>query len=196
VELCRGDEDNLKATYKDAIDGGILNSELREVILTSYLFDGYPTALEGFRILSELLPMSNPTPDPILYSTENIDLWQQRGEELCRQIYGKQFLPLMNRVNTFAPELKESMIVEGYGKVLSRPGLHIIYRELCVVSILTLKFRQRQLKSHILGALRVGSSEKQIDIATDVATSFLSEDGKLRSQEAINEIVAYYRMPK
>jgi len=181
---------------EDALNSEILVSELREIILTSYLFDGYPTALEGFRIINELSTLPETQFDPVEYSTENIELWQQRGEQLCHQIYGLQFVPLMDSVNNFAPELKESMIVEGYGKVLSRPGLHIVYRELCVVSILTLKFRLRQLRSHILGALRVGANVGQLETATNAAIQFLPQNKKLRCHETLSETVARYHMPK
>ena len=59
------------------------------------------------------------------------------------------------------------MIVEGYGKVLSRPGLDIATRELAIVAFLTVDNRPKQLMSHIRGALRVGVTTAQIGATID-----------------------------
>lgn len=131
----------------------------------------------------------------IEYTPDAVANWHQRGIELCQKIYRKQFTPLMKRVSTFAPELKDSMIVEGYGKVLSRAGLHIIYRELCVVSMLTLKFRPRQLYSHIVGALRVGADADQLEIAMSAASKFNSKEKSAKCEAILSESVARYIMP-
>lgn len=75
----------------------------------------------------------------------------------------------MNRVGEFAPELGDAMLVEGYGKVLSRDQIDVRMRELCVVVILSLKHRLRQLLSHALGCLRLGVTEDQLRFAVKVA---------------------------
>ena len=48
------------------------------------------------------------------------------------------------------------MITEGYGKVLSRPGLDLERRELCIVAACAATEQDRQLHSHLHGALNVG----------------------------------------
>ena len=195
VELCRGQADDLYTKFEEALHGGITEPELREIVLTSYLFDGYPAALEGYRILKNVGTSNGSTGRSIEYTSQNIEHWRQRGTKLCQQIYGQQFIPLMDRVSEFAPELRESMIGEGYGKVLSRQELNIIYRELCVVSMLTIKFRLRQLRSHILGALRVGAYVDQVEIAVSVASNFLTEEKKSKCLETQREAVARFHMP-
>ena len=52
------------------------------------------------------------------------------------------------------PALDAWMIVEGYGKVLSRPGLDLPRRELCVVAACAAARQDRQLHSHLHGALQ------------------------------------------
>ncbi len=59
------------------------------------------------------------------------------------------------------------MILEGYGKVLSRENLPLITRELSIVAFLTMENRVRQLHSHILGALNVGASEALVKSVVD-----------------------------
>jgi len=50
------------------------------------------------------------------------------------------------------------MITEGYGKVLSRPGLDLARRELCVIATCAATRQERQLHAHLHGALNVGAA--------------------------------------
>ena len=59
------------------------------------------------------------------------------------------------------------MIVEGYGKVLSRPALDLPRRELCIVAACAASKQDRQLHSHLHGALNVGVEPSVIDAAID-----------------------------
>ena len=54
------------------------------------------------------------------------------------------------------------MIVEGYGKVLSRPALDLARRELCIVAACAASRQERQLHSHLHGALHAGASKAAI----------------------------------
>lgn len=164
VRLCSADAEALREAFNLALDFGVPRVHLREVILTSYLFDGYPAALEGFRVLSALTG-GDCSGDRIGYSAAELSIYRNRGEKLCRLIYASQYEKLIHHVEEFAPELAESMIVEGYGKVLARPALDVLPRELCVVSILAFKGRSRQLMSHCLGALRLGASRRELEVA-------------------------------
>jgi len=191
--LCAGDEDSLREAVNLALDQYIPVSMLREVVLTSYLFDGYPTALEGFRILSSIsgLPKSA---ERDRYTPEDVSHWRERGERLCRMVYGPQFERLTEHILEIAPELAEAMIIEGYGKVLSRPGLDVRLRELCVVTILACKGRERQLLSHILGSLRLGASEENIATALNAAESLCPVKRIARARKVLKDAIQRHNM--
>ena len=50
------------------------------------------------------------------------------------------------------------MVIEGYGKVLTRPGLTSVERELAEVAALIIDQRERQLVSHLIGSVNAGAS--------------------------------------
>ncbi len=160
--LVHGAEDDVRVAIHRALDTRISVEMIREVIFTSYLFDGYPTALEGFRQLALIAGPPESPPADVNYNAESIANWRNRGEKLCRLIYGNQFDNLTGMVEQLAPELADAMLVEGYGKVLSRDRLDPKLRELIVVAILASKNRPRQLLSHCLGALRLGATEEEL----------------------------------
>jgi len=192
--LCTGDDGLLRAAFNRALDSGATPAMLREVVHTSYLFDGYPTALEGFRILSEIAGVPKTQTQDFSYTSANVELWRERGAMLCRTIYGPQFERLISHVAQFAPELSDAMLVEGYGKVLSREHLNPLVRELCVVAILAAKNRPRQLLSHSLGALRLGAEPDQLRsivawIADLVPTANLTHAGETISEALAKSVV-------
>jgi 4-carboxymuconolactone decarboxylase len=59
-------------------------------------------------------------------------------------------------IDELHPLLDAWMIEEGYGKVLSRPGLDLARRELCIVAACAASAQDRQLQSHLHGARNVG----------------------------------------
>jgi len=135
-------------------------SKLYECLLQNYLFAGYPSALTSLKILKEIYPNKK------LPAVEDMNLYhfRKKGEENCRRVYHGKFDKLINNINSFSPELSEWLVLEGYGKVLSRPGLKFKERELCIVAVLTVMRFEEQLYSHINGAVRAGALIDEIEM--------------------------------
>src|SRR6185436_17214370 len=97
-------------------------------------------------------------PVPAAGTDVSIDVadWEARGRETCRAVYGRMYDKLRHNIDGLHPALDAWMIVEGYGKVLSRPGLDLPRRELCIVAACVATSQERQLHSHLHGALNVG----------------------------------------
>ncbi len=169
-------------------EDGVARESVREAILQTYLFDGYPTALEGMVLLARTWPGQ---PDPI----EEGDFahwkeWEERGWELYQIIYGDVADKLQANARAATPELARWMIVEGYGKVLSRGNLDVIHRELVNVAVLTVKQRPRQLRSHLRGALRVGAESELLEKLLDTLQSELNAPGVKAARAMLQELAA------
>jgi len=149
-------------------------SKLYECLLQNYLFAGYPSALTSLKILKEIYPNKK------LPAVEDMNLYhfRKKGEENCRRVYHGKFDKLINNINSFSPELSEWLVLEGYGKVLSRPGLKFKERELCIVAVLTVMRVEEQLYSHINGAVRAKASVEEIEMTIknlDLVTTKMSK---------------------
>jgi 4-carboxymuconolactone decarboxylase len=138
--------------------------QIEEVILQSHLFCGFPRALNSAREWRRISGRPAPEEDESQVST---DTWRQRGEEMCARVYGESYGQLRKNVRLLHPGLDEWMVVEGYGRVLSRPQLQIKTRELCIIAACAASRQERQLHSHLHGALNVGASEQEIEAALD-----------------------------
>jgi 4-carboxymuconolactone decarboxylase len=130
--------------------------ELYEVFLQSYLFAGFPCALESLRSLGKVFGYEEA---PILNEEDIIAAYKKfaiEGDVLYRKVYAKNADRVREEMLRLSPELAAWAMIEGYGKTLSRPGLDLKIRELCVVGMLMQLGWERQLYSHILGAHNIG----------------------------------------
>jgi 4-carboxymuconolactone decarboxylase len=149
--IAAGDELAIREALAEA-SGTVRREWVEELILQSYLFCGFPRSLNAMREWRRLTgERTDSRAEP-----GDMEEWRRRGEETCRLVYGAMYERLRVNIRDLHPELDEWMIVEGYGKVLSRPGLDLARRELCIVAACVASKQDRQLHSHLHGALNVG----------------------------------------
>lgn len=165
---------------------------LHEALLQSYLFAGFPVALEALAVADEECRLL--LGDLSWKSAENFDVqaFTARGELLCQRVYGSVYERMMDRLTAITPELSSWMIVEGYGKTLSRPELDIVRRELCIVGILAALERENQLRSHVRGAFLVGADEADLRSCADVVTEMC---GKRQGESILRLILLQEATP-
>jgi len=155
---------------------------VEEVILQSYLFAGFPRTLNAAREWRRI--SGTPAPDVDVYADAQAPgvaaAWRTNGEVTCAAVYGDMYDKLRVNITKLHPALDHWMVNDGYGKVLSRPGLDIVRRELCVVAMCALAHQDRQLHSHLHGALNVGASPAQVVGALDAIADLLDADTSRR----------------
>ena len=167
-------EQRVRAIMADAKDD-IDPIAVEEIILQSYLFAGFPRALNAARAWRAVSGLEAPPADA---ESEAADLptWRRRGEKTCAVIYGDSYEKLRENIRELHPALDEWMIVDGYGKVLSRPGVDLKTRELCVVAACAVAGQQRQLHSHLHGALNAGADRYELGAVLEAIRELVDDD--------------------
>lgn len=126
---------------------------LEEVALMLILHAGFPAALEAMTVLQAEWPgRARPT------AARSPAAWRARGARVCARVYGRSFPKLVANVEGLHPDLAGLMVEIGYGRVLSRPRLDGLARELAAVAVLAALGWERQLVSHLKGARRFGAT--------------------------------------
>ena len=179
-------EGQMRAVMSDAIDE-VDPVAVEEIILQSYLFAGFPRALNAARAWRAASGRVSPDEDAEA-TVEDLEVWRARGEETCAIVYGDHYEKLRKNIRDLHPALDEWMIVDGYGKVLSRPGVDLRTRELCVVAACAVAGQQRQLHSHLHGALNAGASMGEIAAVLDALTDLISRDDLARYRQLLHKI--------
>lgn len=178
------------AEVEAALRGAAVDAEPRQVdeaILQSCLFLGFPAALEAAAAWREIRGSAPPDEDPLAPPARAVER-AERGEQLCRRVYGGAYETLRRIVADANPALDRLMVETGYGTVLARPGLEPASRELCLVAVLAVQARDRQLYSHLRGALRTGASPEQVEVALEIGLASGSAKAGDRLREVWHEV--------
>lgn len=177
-----GDEDAVRAALVLAADT-VPPLWVEELLLQTYLFAGFPRALNATREWRRISgrPPLDERDDGAAASDgsaadDRVARWREQGEVTCARVYGPMYARLRANIRDLHPALDEWMVVEGYGKVLSRPGLDLGRRELCIVAACAAAQQERQLLSHLHGALNVGVPAQVIDEAVEALAPVLDDD--------------------
>jgi len=182
ISLCSaaGRLEELREELDSALERGLEGPDIREAILQVYLFSGYPRAINALGVFREVLDSrEDPEASPetrSLTEEDPVEL-EERGRCLMRLVYGKSFERLVSNMERLDPEMSRWIVREGYGKVLSRPGLDARTRELCIVAVLRALGLNPQLEAHRKGAVNVGASEEEVAEAIELAEAFLDSPG-------------------
>jgi 4-carboxymuconolactone decarboxylase len=150
----------LTAVMREARAEGASVAWLDELVLASVLFAGFPRGLVAAGALRRVEPAAGEAGDAADYGSW--PEWERRGIELCRRIYGPNYEKLRENVRRLHPALDAWIIMDGYGRTLSRPALDPVRREFCSIALLVPQDTPHQLHSHYRGALNVGATAEQV----------------------------------
>ena len=179
-------EGQVRTVMSDALDS-VDPVAVEEIILQSYLFAGFPRALNAARAWRAASERPAPADDPESLIA-NLDMWRELGERTCAIVYGDSYQRLRDNVRELHPALDEWMIVDGYGKVLSRPGVDLRTRELCIVAACAVAGQQRQLHSHLHGALNAGSSPGEVGLVLDALADLIARDDLAKYRQLLQKV--------
>jgi 4-carboxymuconolactone decarboxylase len=172
ARIAAGTEGDVRSAFAEALAAATEPAWVEEVILQSYLFAGFPRALNAAREWRR----ASGRPAPPADEGEELDRardWLARGERTCAVVYGAMYERLRANIRSLHPALDAWMIVEGYGKVLSRPALDLRRRELCIVAVCAATLQERQLHAHLHGALHAGAEPAAVDAVFDAVAEFV-----------------------
>ena len=187
-------EETTRIVMEEAV-GSADTTAVDEVILQSYLFAGFPRTLNAARTWRAVSGTQAPKSDSAA-SMSNGTLWEQRGEQMCEIVYGDSYNLLRENIQKLHPALDAWMITDGYGKVLSRPQLGLAARELCIVAACAASGQQRQLHSHLHGALNAGVSRERLALAIESLVGLVSEDQLRTCRSLLSHVVSKRHPPK
>lgn len=160
AQVAAGPEDGVRLACAHCVAAAVPDAWVEEMLLQSYLFCGFPRTLNAMRewrrVSGRAAPVAEDLPAP------DLERWREQGEATCAVVYGRSYEKLRHNIAALHPALDEWMIVEGYGKILSRPGLDLRVRELCVVAACVAAGQDRQLHSHLHGALHAGATVEEV----------------------------------
>jgi len=185
ARITSGSESSVREGFAECADAEVAERWIEELVLQSYLFAGFPRALNAareWRRGGRARGEADVTGEESRGGYADVYDWRVRGEETCRVVYGVFYDKLRGNIRRLHPALDDWMIVEGYGKVLSRPGLDLGRRELCIIAACVAAEQDRQLHSHLHGARNAGVPGHVVDSALGVLAGVVSAEALGRAR--------------
>lgn len=179
-------EEGIRRALTDAM--GVRTPWVEEVILQSYLFAGFPRALNAAREWRRVSGVAAPAADEDALEASSA-AWRAAGEATCAKVYGDFYDPLRRNIRQLHPALDAWMIVEGYGKVLSRPALDLLRREFCIVAACLAAGQDRQLHAHLHGALNVGATSDDLREVLTSLVGLVPDEAVARGHHLLSRVL-------
>ena len=186
--IAAGMEMEVRSAIDETAAAGVPEQWVEELILQSYLFAGFPRTLNAAREWRRAQEHRTPEAPGEGHDGSQgsgpdgpIPDFRVAGEATCALVYGRFYEKLRHNITALHPELDAWMIEEGYGKVLSRPGLDLARRELCVVAACVAAGQDRQVHSHLHGARNVGAPTSAISAALEALDGVVAEAHRRRA---------------
>jgi len=187
ASVAGGTVEQIRATCRDAIASDVPPVWAEEAILQTYLLAGFPRALNAMREWRKASGR-DATDEPTI-SADDVAQWREAGERTCATVYGDFYEKLRHNILELHPALDDWMIVEGYGKILSRPGLELRLRELCVVAACVATQQDRQLHSHLHGSLNAGATPNEVRATIAALHDLVGEESIRHAEHLFAHIV-------
>jgi len=182
VAIVLGQWEELRLLRRDA-PAGEPDRAWREAVLQSHLFAGFPRVVEACGFLAAEGGLGATDQDEIESGNEDDAL--ARGQAIFDQIYADQSGPVLGVMQGYHPQLPAWVVGHAYGKVLGRPGLKLETRELLAVASLAALGQDRQLASHVRGALRSGANALDLNGVLAAVAGQLPEDDLRRAERVV-----------
>ena len=194
ARIARGGEEAMRQGCIECVGAEVPVLWVEELLLQSYLFCGFPRTLNATREWRRISGVSAPAVSAesardSATSGEEYQRWRARGEATCAIVYGEFYAKLRHNIVALHPELDEWMIVEGYGKILSRPGLALSLRELCIVAACVAASQERQLHSHLHGSLNAGVPAADVRKSLHALQGVVADDDLHRALLLLERVV-------
>lgn len=201
ARIARGGEEAMRQGCIECLKASVPVEWVEELLLQSYLFCGFPRTLNATREWRRISGAPAPAAasaasagsvaaaaEPVS-SGEQYERWRAQGEATCAIVYGPFYAKLRHNIVALHPELDEWMVVEGYGKILSRPGLALGHRELCIVAACVAGAQDRQLHSHLHGSLNAGVPAAEVRQVLDALRGVVADEDLQRAMLLLERVV-------
>ena len=154
----RADWPRFRAWIEAARERDHRRTDVDETLLMCVLFCGFPRVITAWEHFADAWPIDAAPTGGALPLDEQLPA----GRELFASIYGRNDAPVREMLRGYHQELHDFVLESAYGRILARPGLAAVTRELVAVGVLAAQQQKRQFAGHARGAQHLGASRDEL----------------------------------
>lgn len=193
VFTATGDLDNLKVALNEGLDSKLTVNEIKEILIHSYAYAGFPRSLNGINTFITVLDEREKKgikdeigkeASPI---SANINK-NEYGEKVRTSLTGARSIPAYAK---FAPAIDTFLKEHLFADLFIRDNLDYLNRELTTISILAgLGNVNAQLRSHMNITMNLGVTSEQMNDFISILDNKVGKEKALNAQSVLKEVIA------
>ena len=195
AQTAKGDLVNLKVALSDGLDYGLTVNEIKEVLVHTYAYCGFPRSIRGLQTFMEVINerKAKGIIDKMGKEASIIkadDNKYERGKEILEELTKTPSPEKLIAYAAFAPVIDTFLKEHLFSDIFERDILTYAQRELVTLSVISaIGDAEPMLKGHLAIALNVGFSPKQLKEFIVVIQPNIGIEKTKAAEKTVNDLV-------
>lgn len=191
----KGDLATLKLELNKGLEAGLNVSEIKEILIHTYAYCGFPRSIRGLQTFMEVLnerktkginDESGKEASPIKEDGNKYE----RGKTILEQLTKTSQLNTLTGYSAFAPVIDTFLKEHLFADIFERDVLTFTQRELVTISVISsIGDAEPMLKSHLSIAINLGVSPEQLKEFLVVIKPFIGAKKTKVAKEVVSEVL-------
>ena len=187
-----GDLENLKISLNDGLDAGLTVNEIKEILVHTYAYCGFPRSLNGLGVFMNVLSEREAKGikdevgrdiTPIPRDRNSIEF----GTEVQTKLAGS---PVQGGMYDFAPAVDDFLKGHLFGDLFGRDILDFQTREIVTIAVLgNMSGVNPQLAAHFNLGMNAGLTKEQIEGIIDVLDKKAEKEQGKNARKIFEEVI-------
>ncbi|MGN7707617.1 carboxymuconolactone decarboxylase family protein [Chryseobacterium sp. D764] len=191
----QGKLEELKASLNKGLDSGLTINEIKEILVHTYAYCGFPRSIRGLQTFMEVLDERkakgiNDTVGKEASTIANDNSKYERGKEILAQLTQTPQPDKLSGYSAFAPTIDTFLKEHLFADIFERDLLTYAQRELVTISVISaIGNAEPMLQSHLGISLNVGWSPPQLNEFVPVISSTISIEKSNAAKMVLNQVL-------
>lgn len=191
----KGDLEKLKVALNRGLEHGLTVNEIKEVLIHTYAYCGFPRSIRGLQTFMEVLSerQEKGIEDEMGKQASNVDIESNkydRGKKILGELTQTVQADTLSGYSAFAPTIDRFLKEHLFADIFERDVLTYAQRELVTVSVLAaIGQAEPMLNSHLTICLNVGLSPEQLQQYVDVLRLTIGETDAEAAQKVLDKVI-------
>ena len=194
-QTAKGDLVDLKSALNTGLEAGLTVNEVKEVLVHTYAYCGFPRSIRGLQTFMEVLNERkakgiNDTIGIEASSITNNSSKYDRGKQILGELTGKPQPDTLSGYSAFAPAMDTFLKEHLFADIFERDILTYAQRELITISVISaIGDAEPMLKSHLAISLNVGITTNQLEEFVTVIKPSIGRKNTKSAKKIVTEIL-------
>ena len=191
----KGDLVQLKLALNKGLDAGLTVNEVKEILVHTYAYCGFPRSIRGLQTFMEVLNERKAKGIVDEVGKEASPIKEDgskylRGKNILEQLTKTPQSNTLTGYSAFAPAIDIFLKEHLFADIFERDVLTYIQRELVTISVIsTIGDAEPMLKGHLSISLNVGLSAEQLKEFIDVIKPIIGKKKSKAAKEVLDEVL-------